>query len=211
MVTRWRIFFIKRSDVEYLRIWDVKNQRLMYDIPTNIGSYQVTPKWANERIIFTVDDSISRRSSRVQGYDVASRKPIWEFITPGSPSAPIDLFELSPDGENILVGANTSSPEIWGNGTLLDWDQSLLFFKVLNDKLTPTEIANFSSTYARLSDEDKAIIDGRTGNAFSLQVELGAEETKIPEPKEPPRKREREEAKSPEPEESPKKRERGKL
>jgi hypothetical protein len=98
---------------------------------------------------------------------------------------------LSPDGENILVGVEKSSPEIWENGTLLDWDQSLLIFKVLNGiLLTPREIANLSGTYAVLSDEDKAIIDGRTGNAFSLQVELGVEETKNSEP-ESPRKRKR--------------------
>jgi WD40 repeat protein len=183
--------FIRRADDEQLVIWDLKKQCLICDL--SFYTYSM-PKWANERIIFMVDDT------GVQGYDVISGKSIWNFIPASSrSSAAITLFELSPDGENILVGAETSSPEIWGNKTSLDWNQSLLIFKVFNldkltpteseDRLTPTEIANLSGTYAGLSEEDRAIIDGRTGNAFSLQVELGAEETKSPEPEESPKKR----------------------
>jgi WD40 repeat protein len=74
-------FFTKRYDDEQLVIWDLKKQCLICDL--SFLTYSM-PEWANERIIFMVDDTAAARPSRVQGYDVISGKSIWNFIPANS-------------------------------------------------------------------------------------------------------------------------------
>jgi WD40 repeat protein len=137
------------------------------------------PQWApNGRIIVTNQDR------RVQGWDVASRKLIWQFNPAGSPQ--LTVIQLSPCGNKILVCSEKRQAEIWGDKTSLNKDQSLLFLKVFSiDRLKPEEIANLRHIYAGLSAEDQAVIDKKTDNAFSLPMEPGVEETKAQEPKPP--------------------------